>query len=280
MREPVTVTRPAAKQLVVVIDGSLSLADAKGWIVNALAAQASGKLQLILADDHARVVTLEELKRHDFTGGRDNEPALREAIRFARESGSPVVWLHGPQAVKLSQPEALLQSLERGTVHPVIHDVEAVAGPNRLAEAIYRTGCLHRGPSLTMPENDFPAFLENLLTERREMAWNWKRAVVADGLEGTKVWDQLARMWAASVAEDPRSGLTAEARPELAARYQLVTAVSGAVVLETQQQYAEHGLTPVDPNAAPSIPGVPEPSTGALVILTAAAALLRRRRVS
>jgi hypothetical protein len=182
--------------------------------------------------------------------------------------------------VKLSQPEALLQSLERGTVHPVIHDVEAVAGPNRLAEAIYRTGCLRRGPSLIAPENDLTRLVQDLLTEHRQAAWNWKRAVVEDGLPGKRVWDQLARSWAAGVVDAPSSQPAGTDLSALAASYQLVTPVSGAVVLETQQQYKDHGLTPVDPSAAPAIPAVPEPSTSLLVVLTTAAALFRRNRIA
>ncbi|MES2658117.1 MAG: VIT domain-containing protein [Verrucomicrobiota bacterium] len=280
VREPVAITHPPAGQVVVVIDGSLSLAGAQDWITKSLGSQDEGKFQLILADDHARRVTLDELKQYRFSGGRNNEPALREGIRLSKESGSPVVWIHGPQAVGLSQPEALLQLLERGTVPPVIHEVEAVAGPNRLSEAIYRSGCLHRGPALVSPEKDFTRFLKELRTERRELSWNWKRAAAADGLTGNRVWDQLARLWAAASAEDPKNNLTDAARSELAARYQLVTPISGAVVLETQQQYDEHGLTPADGDATPKIPSVPEPSTGLLVILTTAAALMRRKRVA
>jgi len=56
------------------------------------------------------------------------------------------------------------------------------------------------------------------------------------------------------------------------------TPFSGAVVLETLQQYLENGLTPADGDATPKIPSVPEPSTGLLIILTATAALLRRKR--
>jgi hypothetical protein len=278
VREPVTVNRPAAAKLVVVIDGSLSLAGAKDWITRSIGSQDRGKLTLILADDHPRRVTLDELKNYHFTGGRNNEPALREGIVLSRESGCPLVWIHGPQAVRLSQPEALKQLLERGTVHPVIHDVDAVPGPNRLAEEIYRTGCLHRGPSLANPEKDLSGFLQDLLTERREMSWNWKRAETSEGLEGGKVWDQLARFWATIAAENPVSEMTDAARSELAARYQLVTPLSGAVVLETQQQYVDHGLTPVDGSAAPGIPNVPEPSTSLLVVLATAAAMLRRKR--
>ncbi|RYD32795.1 MAG: PEP-CTERM sorting domain-containing protein, partial [Verrucomicrobiaceae bacterium] len=278
VREPVTSIRPAAEKLVVVIDGSLSMGTAREQVLKALAAQEPGRLQLILADDSSRKVTLEELKDHLFTGGRDNEPALRAGIRMARETGAPVVWLHGPQAVKVSKGESLLQLLERGTNLPVIHDVEAVPGANRLAEAIFRTGCVRRGPLLTSSGDDLPHFLGDLLNERVETTWNWKRRDAADDTCGTKVWDQLARLWASRAAEDPKMIPAETVRTGVAAHYQLVTPVSGAVVLETQQQYDEHGLTPADGNATPQIPSVPEPSTGLLVIITTSLALMRRKR--
>lgn len=280
VREPVQVARHAAEKVVVVIDGSLSMAAAREQVLKALAAQEPGRLQLILADDSSRKVTLKELQEHRFTGGRDNEPALREGIRMARETGAPVVWLHGPQAVKVSKGESLLQLLERGTKLPVIHDVEAISGPNRLAEAIYRTGCVHRGPLLTASGDDLARFLGDIMKERTETVWNWKRQAAADDTSGKKVWDQLARLWASRAAEDPAMILSDTVRTELAARYQLVTPVSGAVVLETQAQYAEHDLTPADGNAIPQIPSVPEPSTGMLVILTTTVALLRRKRTA
>ncbi len=43
-------------------------------------------------------------------------------------------------------------------------------------------------------------------------------------------------------------------------------------------QFKEHGLEPVDADAAPSIPGVPEPSTWLLFLVTAIGALMRRKR--
>ena len=278
IREPVTVTRPGSHKVVVVIDGSSSLADSKNWLTQAIGDAADGELLLVLADDHARRVNLSELKGYRFSGGRDNEPALREGIRLAKETGAPVVWIHGPQAVGLSQSEAIGQLLERGTVKPVVYEIEAVPGPNRLAESIYRSGCLRRGPTLLEPQENLARFLKNLRMERREPSWNWKRAATSDSLAGEKVWDQLARHWAASAVEDPAVVMTDSARAELAARYQMVTPFSGAVVLETQQQYDEHGLTPADGDATPHIPSVPEPSSSLLVMLAAAAALLRRKR--
>ena len=161
IREPVTVTRPGSNKVVVVIDGSSSLAASKNWLTQAIGDAADDDLLLVLADDHARRVGLPELKGYRFTGGRDNEPALREGIRLAKETGAPVVWIHGPQAVGLSQSEAIGQLLERGTVKPVIYEVEAVAGPNRLAEAIYRSGSLRRGPALLEPRENLAQFLKD-----------------------------------------------------------------------------------------------------------------------
>ena len=278
IRETVSTKRQASGRPVVVIDGSGSLAAAREWILQALGSVPPGEIDLLIADDHARRVTPKELKSHHFTGGRDNEAALREAIRNAKETGGPIVWIHGPQGIGLSQSEALVQLLERGSVKPVIYEVEAETGPNRLAEAIYRTGCLRRGPSLVKPAEDLAQFLTDLRAEQNETSWNWKRVTSFESPPGRKVWDQLARAWAASHIEDSTVVMTDSARAELAARYQMVTPFSGAVVLETQQQYDEHGLTPADGDATPRIPNIPEPSTSLLLLLTAAAAALRRKR--
>jgi hypothetical protein len=66
---------------------------------------------------------------------------------------------------------------------------------------------------------------------------------------------------------------------KLAGAYQLVTPVSGAVVLETQQQFDEAGLKPVSPD---SVPTVPEPETWMLIIvsllLLVVARLIRKRK--
>ena len=49
--------------------------------------------------------------------------------------------------------------------------------------------------------------------------------------------------------------------------YRLVTPVSGAVVLETKQQYEESGLTPA---SQATVPTVPEPHEWAMIIVALA----------
>ena len=53
----------------------------------------------------------------------------------------------------------------------------------------------------------------------------------------------------------------------LATRYQLVTPVTGAVVLETAQQYDESRLTPV---TRATVPTIPEPHEWALILIACA----------
>ncbi len=57
-----------------------------------------------------------------------------------------------------------------------------------------------------------------------------------------------------------------EEATQLAIQYQLVTPASGAVVLETQQQYDQAGLQPVE---AGTVPTIPEPETLLLIMVVA-----------
>lgn len=271
--------RQAAAKVLLVVDGSASMAEAKPWMLDVLKKFEPGQFPILLADDSAHKASYADLENYDFTGGRDNEPALREAVRMAKSGEvDEIVWLHGPQSVGLSQSEALVQLIERGTRRPSIHTVMAANGPNRLAESLQRSGSLKRGPALFEPRKDLYDFLTLLTTEHDMPGWHWKRSPQAPSDLGPPVWDHLARQWAIDSVESTRSEVAENERPALAAKYQLVTSVSGAVVLETKEQFERHGLTPVDANAAPQIPGVPEASTSLLLMISAAAGLMRRRR--
>ena len=83
--------------------------------------------------------------------------------------------------------------------------------------------------------------------------------------------DHIARLWASDrvlelMRADPAGNRAAAVA--LATQYRLVTPVSGAVVLETKQQYDESRLTPV---SQATVPTVPEPHEWALLLIACAA---------
>jgi hypothetical protein len=87
----------------------------------------------------------------------------------------------------------------------------------------------------------------------------------------------LARLWANDEIKRLRKMRREQEAIELATRYQLVTPVSGAVVLETDEQYRQTGLEPADPTL---VPAIPEPQTWVLLIaggIVMALALGRKR---
>ena len=84
----------------------------------------------------------------------------------------------------------------------------------------------------------------------------------------------LARLWAAEEVSRLCDARHSTDAMQLAARYQLVTPVSGAVVLETQAQYQRAGLQPAPPE---TVPMVPEPSPVGLLILGLALVAAGRR---
>ena len=92
-----------------------------------------------------------------------------------------------------------------------------------------------------------------------------------DGL--AKGSDHIARLWARDRVVELMRAEAARNRAAavtLAADYRLVTPVSGAVVLETQQQYDESRLSPV-PQA--TVPTMPEPQEWALLLIACAGSI-------
>lgn len=100
-----------------------------------------------------------------------------------------------------------------------------------------------------------------------------KRVKAESGTSVRQIASQhVTRLWARDEVRRLIKQRRQPAAAELAGKSQLVTPVSGAVVLENLTQFTEHGLTPVDPQTVPS---VPEPGTWALLGL--GAAVLGRR---
>jgi hypothetical protein len=271
--QPILGKRAAVDKCIVVVDGSYTLQAHREWISRELVGK---NVSILLANDKSVSITAEAVAKHEFRGGCNNEPALYEALRLAKESSrAAVIWLHGPQPVEMNQTERILQLLERGISRPAFYEVPVVDGSNRLFEKLGRSEFMKSAPIqlLDMAESDhsLSKWIDFLVAGEDTINWMWSRRADATGLEGKPVSDQLARFWAMQkVAETKDSAL--------AIKYQIVSPVSGAVVLENMEQYARHGLEPVDENFTPTVPNVPEPSSALLILLGAMMACMRRKR--
>jgi len=118
---------------------------------------------------------------------------------------------------------------------------------------------------------DLAAFFRERSTQHSSFSIRRRPADTTEGRDSGS--DHIARLWASDrVLELMRTNPTANraAAVALASQYRLVTPVSGAVVLETKQQYDESRLAPV---SQATVPTVPEPHEWALLVIAFAALL-------
>jgi hypothetical protein len=216
-------------------------------------------------------------------GGQDNMPALIRAWDLAAErTNSVMIWIHGPQPVELEKSEGLRQRLlwrrpGQGILTPTFYDVQVIPGVNRLAEEMGGLTSTLALPRFGSVQEDLHRLFALWRGEARSLQWSRARLAAGAMLEaerGRKSSRHLARLWAGDEVVRLMDGNHREEAAQLGGKYQLVTPVTGAVVLETQQQFEEAGLKPV---ASETVPSVPEPGTIALLAL--AGILLFGRRL-
>ncbi|MSU57760.1 MAG: PEP-CTERM sorting domain-containing protein [Pedosphaera sp.] len=221
------------------------------------------------------------LRRAQFGGGQDNLPALEAAWDLAAASGNGVlIWIHAPQAVLLSSGDGLRQRFERTAAPPRFFELQVTTGPDRVVEKLDGLPVEHvpRGGALRTDLANLTAQLVGT-TER----WQFVREKIKPdpgSASAASASKHVERLWARDEVRRLTKARRTDEAAKLAAREQLVTPVSGAVVLETLQQFAQHGLTPAD---ASTVPSVPEPGTWALMgiglVVFAVQRWLRRRVV-
>ena len=238
-------------------------------------------LKLVLANgDGLQNITasgVDEIKTRlfdtPFGGGADNVPALIKGWELAAEKpgNNAIVWIHAPQRLQLHSIEELKQRWERRPFGPALYSFRTTTGSDeieRQLDGINEVKSVPRG-SFTLAD------LENLLlrltgqTKTLEFVRTSKLVEQYPVEELTQTSDHLARLWANDEVTRILSARDESLNDEaiiLASKYQLVTPVTGAVVLETAQQYSASGLTPVDPGTVPTIP---EPEMVVLLIVAA-----------
>ena len=188
-----------------------------------------------------------------------------------------ILWLHATQPLVLGGIEQLVQKYERRPDTPLLYDVQFDNGANRIAEQLERFSAVRRAPHFGDPADDFKRTVAELAGTRARFHFERVQMPATNApLAAARGNDHVARLW----ARDEISRLSSTRRSAdqswanvIATNYQLVTPISGAVVLEKMQQYIAAGLTPVTEETAPRV--IPEPGTGVLVLLVGA--LLHRR---
>lgn len=205
----------------------------------------------------------QRLRRVSFAGGQDNLPALEAGwdLAAASENGL-LIWIHAPQPVLLSNGDGLQQRFERSVTPPRFLELPVATGPDRIVEKLDGLPVDHV-PRLGALPDDLAELTAQLAGKQARFTFVREQVPAATGtVSGTTASKHVERLWARDEVHRLTKKRQREEATKLAAKEQLVTPVTGAVVLETMQQFAQHGLTPVD---ASTVPVVPEPGTWALL---------------
>jgi len=275
----------ACERLAIVVDGSRSLKKDENVLKTALARilKEHSHIRIFLANEKVAVLsTPSMIDQIKFKGGHSNGPALLKALQWVGSvEESAVVWLHGAQPIDFAEDRQLEQFFERSSTRIPLYSVPLTGGSHRILEKLFQHNTVHAAPQMLDLEADLPAYIEEFLSGKRK-SWKWERR--SSGKEPTiipKVWDQLARFWAADqISQMESSQKDDKEMIDTAAHYQVITAYSGAVVLEEAAQYKRFGLEQVDTQTTPTVPTVPEPSTSLLIILATASLLSKRNRTT
>ena len=271
-----TAPRFRPDRLVIVVDGSQGMAPYYSKIAQALESfpeevdlhflhasdmQADSDPRTAAANPVSPSEFSDELYSFPSGGGQDN---LRWLVRgwdiAAGENQGAVLWIHGPQPVSVSSDQALKQRIERSPESPRLFEIQTVAGPNRLLEEI-GTVNIKTIPRFDSLDQDLKNWFDNLVNPEGNWVFNREQQSISTNdprTEFPEVTDHVRRLWAATTIEELASNRDRKAAVQLAQQQQLVSSVSGAVVLETKEQFENAGLTPVDVG---TVPVIPEPST-------------------
>lgn len=264
--------------LAVVIDGSARMKARQAHMAKTIfdVLPAETRVRTWIAYDEPRAIDGPPPYSVRFVGGCDNGSALVQAAEWAAANGNaPILWLHAAQPLDSPSLEALRQIADFSRGGLVIHSHQYGPGANRIAEQLADLRLIRPVPVL---DDGSPEILHHL----QGKAARWRRekrageSVPGDLPEGSS---HIARLWAAGEIARLSAPHRKTGRDEavaLAREWQLVTPVSGAVVLETAAQYQAHGLEPADPATTPGI--VPEPGTLGLLLIGAPLLLALRRR--
>ena len=270
-------------RIVLVVDTSAAVgewADAIAHAIRTIPAELDVKLVFATPDDSNFVVSgvdaiATKVASATFAGGADNTTALLKGWDLAAESpgNNVIVWIHSPQRLHLYPVEELRRRWESRPYGPVLYSVRTASGSDEVEKRLDGINEVKSVPRVNYLTTDLKKLLARLTSKEMTLEFVRTSTRVAQPPlpeEAIESSDHLARLWANDeVARilSARDESLVQPAISLAAQYQLVTPVSGAVVLETAQQYAQSDLTPVNPGTVPTIP---EPEVIVLMVVAGA----------
>lgn len=266
IQQIVTATATPPDALIIIIDGSASMAPFIDDILQAFEHIPDGnQTGLMIAEHTPQQIDItgwsenqhnnfiQLLKDYDFVGGKNNLTALNKALLDLESRQNPqILWIHGPQPIEfLASDAALTQTINRLSKTSMIAHLQVSSGSNRLANKAL-LNILDTIPADSSIGSDLAAYIKHLYGQTSQPQIVRRIADTAQNTEYASA--HIARNWAfQQVMQLQKEGNLNEAAA-LAIDYQLVTPLTGAVVLENQQQYEDNDLTPVDENTVPTIP--------------------------
>lgn len=198
----------------------------------------------------------EKIRQAEFGGGTDNLPALSKGWDVANEKqNSVVVWLHSPQPFKFSSSNELVQRLTRRPYATTVYSLSTASGLDEVEKELNDLSYLYSVPRFGDLQQDLNRLVMQLNQSKKSFGYNRVKADRFNISFGKETSKHLVRLWANDKVNRILTAGNDETKAvDLAVKNQLVTPVTGAVVLETQEQYDQFGLQPVNKNSVPTIP--------------------------
>ena len=226
------------------------------------------------------------LREVKYVGGDDQTGNLEKAWRLcASERNAAVLWIHGPLPVDIGDLSGLERRMrfaaeEKNDVLPCLLSFQTLSGPNRIEEKLSHHGLVRLIALYGLPtDSSFKDVFSKLLypTARdRELVFS----LVSNGGEEDASDFGSSHVVRLALAGDVVRKLSEGARElddeaKTALKLRLITPLSGAVVLENQEQYANHDLNPTA--YARNVPTIPEPEEWAILTVVFLLLLLAYR---
>lgn len=239
--------------LVVVVDGSAAVESHKKEIARQLAKIPSTiPTSLIVAsDEYKEGMQFESLKdaigamkNIEFKGGQENLGAVIQGAELAGETeGGAVLWIHGPQPALDKELYIIAPYLVKPSFFQLSID-DNVTDVNEFFKAHQEIGPFTAVARNSSFEKDLGRFLSKWQADGVDYTLKYARTFATPEKLETSVYvqDEITRLYVAQkVRELVGKGRRWEAA-NLAVKYQVVTPVTSAVVLENSSDYSRFGL--------------------------------------